>query len=431
MTDSDGSIYARPLSIQVFQVAPIITTTSLPYGFTNAPYSQQVAVLGGTGVGVTWTVSEGSLPEGLSLSPVGTPNALISGTPTGAGLFTFWVIVTDSAGFFATQLLSIQVNQVFEPLGITTTALPNGVRNAPYSQQVTASGGTGGFTWTIDSGELPPGLSLSPAGTPSALISGTPTALGTFGFTVKVTDSDGSIYARPLSIQVIQIAPIITTTSLPYGFTNAPYSQQVAVLGGTGVGVTWTVSEGALPEGLLLLPVGTPNALIFGVPTTLGTFNFTIKATDSDGSFATQSLSIQVVEPLVITTTSLPSGVKDEPYSQQVAASGGEESGFTWTLDSGALPPGLSLSPSGTPDRPHFGDSDSLRAFSFTVRVTDSLGSFDTQPLSIEVVEPPTPVTHYTVDTLADDATKAACTTAADDCSLRGAITTAKRRPRR
>ena len=92
------------------------------------------------------------------------------------------------------------------PLAITTTSLPNGVNDLPYSQEVAASGGSGaGFTWTIDSGLLPPGLSLSPVGTPTATISGTPTTGGTFDFTIKVTDSDGSSDTQDLSIQVFEV----------------------------------------------------------------------------------------------------------------------------------------------------------------------------------------------------------------------------------
>ena len=92
-----------------------------------------------------------------------------------------------------------------QPLVITTAALANGVKDAPYSEDVSALGGTGtGFIWTIDGASLPPGLSLSPVGMPTATISGTPTASGIFNFTVKVTDSDGSFDTQDLSIQVLQ-----------------------------------------------------------------------------------------------------------------------------------------------------------------------------------------------------------------------------------
>ena len=74
-------------------------------------------------------------------------------------------------------------------LTITTTSLPGGTVNQAYSQPVTATGGTTPYSWAVVSGSLPPGLSLSPTGTPSATISGTPTTAGTYNFTVQVTDN--------------------------------------------------------------------------------------------------------------------------------------------------------------------------------------------------------------------------------------------------
>ncbi|MBH0121560.1 Ig domain-containing protein [Rhodococcus sp. HM1] len=84
-------------------------------------------------------------------------------------------------------------------LSITTASLPGGTVGVAYSQTLTVAGGTGTKTWTVASGDLPAGLSLSTAG----VISGTPTAAGTSNFTVQVVDSAtaGSVQ-KPLSIVV-------------------------------------------------------------------------------------------------------------------------------------------------------------------------------------------------------------------------------------
>jgi hypothetical protein len=116
----------------------------------------------------------------------------ISGTPTVAGTFNFTVKVVDGIGA-ATKNLSITVHTGID---ITTTSLPDGEVGLAYSQKLTASGGTGSYTWSIGSGDLPSGLSLS-----GDTISGTPTAAGTSSFTVRVSDGI-STATKPLSITI-------------------------------------------------------------------------------------------------------------------------------------------------------------------------------------------------------------------------------------
>jgi hypothetical protein len=74
---------------------------------------------------------------------------------------------------------------VIPPLAVSTTSLPSAQANSAYSATLSASGGQTPYTWTLSSGSLPPGLTLSPAG----VISGTPTTTGTYAFGVGVSDS--------------------------------------------------------------------------------------------------------------------------------------------------------------------------------------------------------------------------------------------------
>ncbi len=216
-------------------------TSSLPGGTVGASYSQGLSATGGTG-GYTWSVSTGSLPTGLSLSATGT----ISGTPTAPGTASFTVQVTDSANTSTTKPLSIAVAPA--GLNISTSSLPGGTVGASYSQGLSATGGTGGYTWSISSGSLPAGLSLA-----GGTIGGTPTAPGTASFTVKVTDSANTSTTKPLSIAVAPAGLNISTSSLPGGTVGASYSQGLSATGGTG-GYTWSVSTGSLPAGLSLRP---------------------------------------------------------------------------------------------------------------------------------------------------------------------------------
>jgi hypothetical protein len=86
-------------------------------------------------------------------------------------------------------------------------------------------------------------------------------------------------------------SPMITTTSLLAGKVNIAYSQTLAASGGSGIYTAWSVTSGALPGGLTLAP---STGVISGTPTTAGTFNFTVKVTDSNNATATQTLSIVI-----------------------------------------------------------------------------------------------------------------------------------------
>jgi Tol biopolymer transport system component len=112
------------------------------------------------------------------------------------------------------------------------------------------------------------------------------------------------------------------------------------------------------------------NGIISGTPTTAGTYNFAVQVQDSDTPplGTTQPLSIQVVATLTIATSSLPDGMMNFVYSQQLEQVGGIGA-VAWTVASGSLPPGLSLDSSsgllsGTPTV--------AGSYSFTIRAQDS-----------------------------------------------------------
>src|SRR6266576_3882807 len=188
---------------------PAITTTTLPAGVEGTAYSQAIAKTGGAGT-VTFSISAGTLPAGLTLSGAGT----ISGKPTGPnGTANFTVKVTDSSTMTpmtAIQALSILVNLPPAP-AITTTTLPPGIAGTAYSQMVAATG-FGALTFTTSTGAVPPGLTLSSAG----LISGTPTTPNaTSNFTVMVTDSSNPVQTATQALSIlINLPPPPTITSL-------------------------------------------------------------------------------------------------------------------------------------------------------------------------------------------------------------------------
>lgn len=176
-------------------------------------------------------------------------------------------------------------------LTVTTTALASGSTSAAYSATVDATGGVAPFTWSIASGSLPAGLSLGTSTTNSVLISGTPTAQGTFSFTIKVTDSKSASASASLSIKVSNLA-ITTASPLPAATGGTAYSVQLAATGGTAP-YQWSLATGStLPAGLTLSSTG----LLSGTPTLGGTDTFGVTVTDSESPAAalTKTFSLTI-----------------------------------------------------------------------------------------------------------------------------------------
>jgi len=283
----------------------------------------------------------------------------------------------DAYAFNQTQLI-MDIFSYFAPilpLNITTTSLPDGTVNYNYSTTLTAAGGVLPYNWTLTSGSLPSGLQLNAS---SGVISGTPTVTGTSPFTVQVTDAETPPVnaSAPLSITVNSTLSqlTITTTSLPNGTQNSSYSATLAATGGV-TPYTWSISSGTLPPGLTL---NASTGAITGTPSGAGVSTFNVQVTDSESpaqaSVRQLSITISPAVPLSITTTSMPDGTADQPYSFQLVAIGGVYP-YNWSVIAGKLPDGLTLNSStglisGIPTLP--GPKD------MTVQVMDS----ETPPVS-------------------------------------------------
>ena len=367
-----------------------VTTTTLPPGNVATPYAVALTATGGE-LPWTWSIASGSLPDGLTVDLGG----IISGTPTVSGTFPFSAKVTDGVGATATKPLSITINP---QLTITTAALPHGVAGVPYSATLASAGGTAPFVWSHASGTLPGGLSIGTDG----VISGTPSVAGDFTFTARVDDAAASFATQPLLLTID--SPLsITTTSLPAATSGVAYSATVNASGGT-TPYTWTPPASGLPNGITLGTDGT----LSGTTTAVGTSTFTVTVTDAASSVATKSLSITVnPPPLKVTTTSLPGATAGSPYSATLGAAGGTPA-YTWSVSSGALPGGLTLSTGGVVG----GTPAASGSSTFTVRVTDSKSGSATKNLTLTVAAaPPTTTTTTTTTTTAPPPTTTTTTT--------------------
>jgi large repetitive protein len=284
-----------------------IVTASLPSGITGTRYYYAVAATGGTG-SYSFSVSNGSLPDGLSLSTAGA----ISGTPTTASTYSFSILVTDEDLNTAVKTYSLTIYSASSPSSSTLTISPTGLSNAIvgtyYSQRLAATDGSGSYTFTVSDGSLPAGLSLSTAG----VISGTPTTASTYSFTVKATDEASRTGTKTYSIAVGITSSSITMSpsSLPDGTVGTSYYRALAATGGSG-SYTWTLSGGSLPDGLSLSTSG----VISGTPTYSATFSANIVVTDSNSIGANRTYLISITPAASTTSTSTPSSTPTPPPS--------------------------------------------------------------------------------------------------------------------
>lgn len=171
------------------------------------------------------------------------------------------------------------------PLVMAPPTLPNALVGQAYSQALTVAGAVAPVTFSVSAGSLPPGLTLSAAG----LLSGTPSATGTFSFTASAVDVDGVPASRPYSLTVTCPVIAIAPGTLPDAQTLAPYTETFIASGGTAPFV-FGISGGELPDGVTLAPDGT----LSGSPTTGGTSVFTVTATDAFGCSGSESYTLGV-----------------------------------------------------------------------------------------------------------------------------------------
>ena len=164
----------------------------------------------------------------------------------------------------------------------------------------------------------------------------------------------------------VQNSLAISTASVPGGLVGQGYSQTLTATGGTAP-YTWSLVSGALPPGLSL---NGPGGILSGTPKQFGTYNFSIRATDSSAmpESATVNLTMIVNVGLAVNPATLPQGVIGTAYSQTLSVIGGLAP-YTLTIPANALPAGLSFNVatgviSGTPTK--------AGTTNFTVTVTDA-----------------------------------------------------------
>ncbi len=276
------SAYAGPVSVSTFATL-VVTTSSLGGGVIGTSLNLPISSTGGSSP-VTYALASGTLPAGVTLSSAG----VIAGTPTQTGSFPITVRATSADG--QTSIVSL-VLVVRAQLVITTTTLPNGTRGQTYTSGLNATGADSVYTWTVESGSLPAGLTMTARG----IISGTPTTEQTSRFTARVRAGDGQTAVHDYTITIVT-APSgpalgIRNAVLPPALSNQTYQPQLFAQGGDGSNVTWSIASGSLPSGITLSTGG----VFSGRSSATGTYSITVRAQNVSGQSVTKSFTLTLV----------------------------------------------------------------------------------------------------------------------------------------
>ncbi len=311
----------------VIHDAPRITTAALPAGIPGTAYSQVVAVSNGTPPD-HFSVTAGSLPPGLSLdASAGT----IQGTPGGVGSFAFTITVSDAAGAAASQAYNIIIDAGSRLAVNTPSPLPAGIVGAAYSQTLSAAGGRPPYSWSVNGGALPEGLTLNST---TGLISGSPSRPGSFIFNAHITDSalttadkSYSMTISPVSaIPVVSVSGLAGTTNsglqLPFDVTiSAPYSKAITgqvtlsvqpspapgqddpsiQFSSGGRALNFTIAAGSTHATFPANPIALQTGTIAGI------INLSVSS-DLPGGTASMSIVIPRAGPVLRSATIVPSG---------------------------------------------------------------------------------------------------------------------------
>jgi hypothetical protein len=331
-----------------------LAPTTLPSGTAGVAYSQAITATGGTGA-VTFAVTTGSLPSGLTLTPAGD----LSGTPTQTGTTPFTVTGTDSTNNTGSQAYSLQIGCPTITVGPST--IPTGTAGTPYGPVTfTETGGVGATTFAITTDTLPAGITFI-AG---VLAGGTATQYGNFPFIVTATDSnfcEGTVSDTLILNAAVSQPPAVVTDNEIITVSD-----------------TETFPDVADSEKITVTDIDTVRAYS------------AIAITPSPASFNAANGT----------------GYATYAYTPvQFTATGG--TGTLTLSESGALPLGVTFSGgtlSGTPASSSAGSS-----YTFSVTATDAYGDSATLPGYTLTIQPasafPVPVTDNEIITVSDTET--------------------------
>lgn len=376
-TDSQGRSATRDYLLHVLDELRM-GFQALPQGQQGLPYTFLLNALGGTPP-YGWSLAGSSAwPAGFSLDSL---TGVVNGTPMAAGLFPIELRLSDAAGQAALANYTLLIGP---PAGgpplIAVPALPPAFAGLEYNQTLVALGGSEPLTWGLTAGLLPPGVTFDPA---IARLSGVPTTLGDFSFTIRVTDAAARIDSRAFSIHVAAVVRALSmvTASLPFVEVGLPYPLTHLVYAGqnTSAEVRWSAS--GLPNGLVL---DSRNGTLSGAAVEGGSFRVHLGVDDLGfpSLHDERNISLEVYR-LAVNNATLPHGHIGVAFVFALGASGSATDPL-WSITVGALPAGMRIDDNGSLR----GTPTEAGAFQFTVRAAhpgSPLFNFDERVLVLTV----------------------------------------------
>jgi uncharacterized protein (TIGR03437 family) len=369
--------------------SPPSMTFSVRQGDPNPP-AQSIAV-SSSGTSLSFTISATTVSGGnwLSVSPTSSQtlaNLSVSVNSSGLAAGSYTGQLAISAPNASPSSVTVPVTlTVLAPAALscspTTGPLTVGVS---YSATCTTSGGTAPYTWSISSGALPGGIALNPSGA-SATISGTPTTAGSYSYTVQVFDS--GIPRQPVNqsysgfinpAAAVSASPSSLTFSVRQGDPN-PSAQTLAV-SSSGASLSFTISATTVSGGNWLSVSPTSSQTLANLSVSVNSSGLaagnysgqlTISAPNASPSSVTVPVTLTVLALATLTCSPTTGPVTvGVSYSATCTASGGTAP-YTWSINPGALPGGIALTPSGA-SATISGTPAAAGSYSYTVRVADS-----------------------------------------------------------
>ena len=395
--DTSLRIFERVDSVNVPGNKPSISTTSLPDAYVGKSYSAQVkASAENTDTPIEYAISAitSEWADVFKCSSSGK----ITGTPSKAGSVKISIRASNYVGVGTSK--SFTLNVIAKPV-ITTSELSSQLLYAgkTFTKTIEAVS-TEAVTWSIPSGELPPGLSLNSS---TGTISGTLTSLASlkngrgekdYSFTVRATSKAG-YDEKTYKLKVREPFKIITE-SLKDAYKDVDYTAEIYGEGGyifeTAIDyITWATDKSSLPPGLKLTYGRSYNAsdksyvrkaVISGKPTVAGRFSVKVTALDVVGlELGSKTFSLIVKDkPTITTSAALPNVSRKQPYSVTLSASG--TTPLTWEETGGNLPDGLTLTAKGKLT----GTPTKAGTYSFTIKVSNAAGS-DSRTFTVKVTQ--------------------------------------------
>jgi hypothetical protein len=438
VADASAPVESDAATGMLTVVAPLRMQAAISFpAYIGQAFFNPVGLSGGTGP-YTLSIASGSLPPGLTVDTDG-----LVGKPKQLGTYNFVLKAIDSGSpqQMATQALTITVTPT--PLTSGPPVSPAPI-NELYHSQIAATGGTPPYSWTVTSGNLPPGLTLNAS---TGSIDGTPTQNGTFNFVPQISDSSNPVQTLALN-DFIEIRKALgrndsIATATPLGnsafmspivsFSISPYVDPISATtanpdtdfyrliatGGSTVHVE-TIAQRSFGNDLLDTVIEILDASGHQLTSCEPGTSSVCMNDDIDGTTLDSALNLKVpgaanvnttfyvhvldwrgdarpdmpyylnitgvIEPLSISPTTLGAGAtRGVSYQQQFTTTGGQGAN-TWALSSGALPPGWTLNTAGLLS----GTATTDGTYTFAIKATDSANppQTATQQYTLPIAEP-------------------------------------------